>query len=84
MSEGGLSKEDIKNWILQKAKSPPSEELTVETPLLEKRIITSLQIMDLILFLEKKSGKKLNLSDLKPSIFQNIQSIHDHFFGAQG
>ncbi len=76
-------KQEIKNWVLRKNSKVSPADVEYTTPLLEKKIISSLHVMELILYLEKLSGKKLKLDQLKPAVFQNIETIYSHFFPGQ-
>jgi acyl carrier protein len=72
-------KTELKNWVLQKSTKVTAEELTYSTPLIDTRIISSMQVMELILFLEKLKGSRLNMKNIKPGVFQDINSIYNSF-----
>lgn len=82
MSTANETKEAIRSWVMEKSKSEKCADLNFETPLLENRIISSLQVMDMLLFMEKLSGRKIDVKDLEPGVFKNIDSIYNNFFGA--
>lgn len=69
----------IKNWILDMNNSLKSEDVSYDTPILEKKLISSLQVMDLILYLEKLKKGAISLDNMKPESFQNINSIYSSF-----
>ena len=69
----------IKNWILDMNSSLKSEDVSYDTPILEKKLISSLQVMDLILYLEKLKKGAISLDNMKPESFQNINSIYSSF-----
>jgi hypothetical protein len=54
-------------------------ELADDTPLIEERIITSLQLPDLILFLERLRGEPLDLGRLRGSSFRDLNALYDNF-----
>lgn len=68
----------LRQWIY--ACSKHSAELTDATPIIEQRIITSLQVMDLILYIEKLRGRRIEMDDLKPGVFRDINAIYESFF----
>lgn len=72
-------KQELLNWVLKVSTKVKAEELTVTTPLIETRIITSMQVMELILFLEKLKGSRLNMKNMKPGAFTNIETIYNAF-----
>jgi len=73
-------KENLKAWIVKKNPKIKSEDLTNETLLMESRIISSLHIMELILEIEKLRGSKFNIKNIKPGVFQSVNSIYQAFF----
>ncbi len=50
-----------------------------DTPLLESRIITSFDVLDLILHLEKVSGQPINRRKLAPGSFRDVATIASVF-----
>ncbi len=53
------------------------------TPLLEERVITSFDVLDLILHLEQVSGQSINRSQLVPGSFRDIETIARVFLNAE-
>jgi hypothetical protein len=53
-----------------------------ETELLRERVITSFQVIDLILHLEALRGRPLERGDLESGSFRDIATIADKFFVA--
>lgn len=70
----------LRDWIVKTNGKIRPEELTDETPIIEQRIISSLQVMDLLLFLEQLTGKSVDVEKLKPGIFQNVDTLYESFF----
>ena len=73
-------KQSLRQWVIRVNGKVPPEALDDETPIIEQRIITSLQIMDLILFIEKESGRPIDVTQLKPGVFRSIDVIYRNFF----
>jgi hypothetical protein len=73
-------KQMLREWIGERAHRPVNDGLRDDTPILEQRVITSLQVMELILFVEKASGHSVNISQLKPCSFRSIDHIYNSFF----
>jgi hypothetical protein len=67
-------------WIAEKNPKFKKSDITLDTPILEKRIITSLQIPDLILYVESLTGTPVSFDNLKPGSFHSISTILDNFF----
>lgn len=70
----------LREWVGQHAHRPIDGELHDDTPILEQRIISSLQVMELILFIQKTAGRRIDVSQLKPCSFRSITSIYVTFF----
>lgn len=70
----------LRDWVLKTSGKIKPDELTDETPIIEQRIISSLQIMDLILFLEQQTGQPIDVTQLKPGVFRSISVIYRNFF----
>ncbi len=73
-------KEALRAWVLKKSKRPEAAQVTDQTSLLESRIISSLQVMELILEIERLKGSNLDIKQLKAGAFQNIDTIYTSFF----
>jgi acyl carrier protein len=69
----------LRDWIVRKGKIQP-EQLNDQTPLLEQRIISSVQLMELILFMEDLSGKSIDVKALKNGMLRDIDTIFWNFF----
>lgn len=70
----------LRDWVIKNSGRIKPEALTDDTPIIEQRIISSLQVMDLILFVEKLTGKPIDVEHLKPGVFRNISAIYRNFF----
>lgn len=75
-------KNALRNWIVETNNKIQPEQLSDETPIIEQRIITSLQVMDLIFFIEKLSDRSIDVESMKVGVFRNINAIYDNFFRA--
>jgi acyl carrier protein len=73
-------KATLRDWVVQTSGKVRPDPVTDETPLIEQRIISSLQVMDLILFLEQLSGRPIEVEKLKVGVFRSITAIYDNFF----
>ena len=70
----------LREWIAKTNGKIQPEDLGDQTPIIEQRIISSLQVMDLIFFLEQLSGRMIEVDDLKPGVFRDIDTIYQNFF----
>ena len=58
----------------------PAGEPADDTPLIERRYLTSLQVADLLLYIEELRQSPVDPARLKPGVFASIDSIHAAFF----
>ena len=70
----------LRDWVVKTSGKIQPDELNDETPIIEQRIISSLQVMDLILFIERLSGRSIEVDDLKVGVFRNINALYENFF----
>jgi hypothetical protein len=73
----------LARWVAERSRTILAEEISGSTPILERRLITSVQVMDLILEIEHLSGKSIDVSRLKPGVFKDIDTIYRNFFAGQ-
>jgi hypothetical protein len=78
-SNTGSQKARLRAWVLEHGRRIDGVELTNETPLLEKRILSSLQIADLLLFLEELRGAPVELEGLSGASFRDLASMARNF-----
>jgi acyl carrier protein len=65
----------LRDWIVEHSVGLGEEDLRDDTPFLERRLITSVQTLDLVLFLEQLCGRSLDLSRLQPGSFRDIDTL---------
>ena len=74
----------LRDWILKNGKVKDPAALTGETPLVASGILSSLQIMELILFLERAADVAIDVEQLRPGTFKNMDSILASFLPGGG
>jgi len=76
-------REALREWIARKSGGKVEvHALTDQVPIVEQRIITSVQVMDLILFIERLRGRPVDVERLKVGVFRNVDAIYASFFAA--
>ena len=76
MSEN--TREKLRAFVLDSTESAIAA-LTDQTHLFENGILKSIQVMDLILFVEEISGQEIDVEGLKPGAFKDIDTIIKNF-----
>jgi acyl carrier protein len=73
-----MSRQRLREWIIRTGRIAPGE-LADDTPLLEKRVIGSLQLMELVLFVESLTGKPIDVERLTPGGLRDVDTICRNF-----
>ena len=73
-------KNDLCCWVASQSTVFNGEAVSSDLAIISKRIITSVQLMDLILYLEHLRGTPINPRHIKPGAFNTVDSIYQHFF----
>ncbi len=71
-------KQQLRDWVVANSKTAASVEN--DTPIIEQRVITSMQVMDFILFIEKLGDQPIDATKLKKGVFRDINTIYETFF----
>jgi acyl carrier protein len=80
MNEATSIHNALREWIATASTNAGAIEITDSTAIIEQRIITSVQVMDLILFIQELSGKPIQVEDLKAGAFRDVNTIYKTFF----
>ena len=73
----------LRQWILEHSKAPSRAELTDQTAILETGLVSSLDIVELVLFIEELRGDEIDTDDIEPEVFASVDSLWEGFFAAQ-
>ena len=74
----------LREWIVEANGSIAPVVLRDDTPILEERILTSVDVVELIVLIEELSGVPIDVERLDPSAFRDIDSIYGAFFAPSG
>lgn len=80
MSEPEI-KEQVRDWIRERAADRLDGELTDDTPLLDTGLLSSLDVTELIVFVEYLRGEEVDLDAIEPGLLKNIDTLYQGFFG---
>ena len=75
MSTTVTARARLRAWILENTTKIASADLRDDTPLLERRILTSLQLADLLLVLEELRGSPVDLERVNGAAFRDLASL---------
>lgn len=74
------NRDALRAWIREHNPDVPAGEPADDTPLIERRYLTSLQVADLLLYIEELRQAPVDPARLKPGVFASIDAIHRAFF----
>lgn len=66
---------DLRSWVLTKAGDRDVAAITDQTPLFEERYLRSVHLPELLLLLERLSGTPIDVEDINPGDFRDIDSM---------
>lgn len=70
------------DWVRRHRRGPADAPLDADTAILESRMISSLQLSELLLYIEELSGRRLQVHQLRPGALASVAAIERHFFAA--
>jgi acyl carrier protein len=70
----------MRQWILDHSKSAARYPLNDQTQILEQGFLTSLDVVELVLFLEELRGAEIEADDIDPEVFACVDSLWNAFF----
>jgi len=83
MNEAGIRRA-LRDWVKARIPGPVVDTFDDRTPLIASRLITSLQVTDLLLFIEELRAASIDPSSLRPGVFGDIDTIYATFFSDPG
>ncbi len=73
-------KHDLRAWLSARAAESFCGTVSDDTPLIESGIINSLDVVELLLLIERLRGGIINVESLKPGAFSSLNAIIHNFF----
>jgi len=75
------AKGKLRSWIVSQSKQQVAEhELTDDIPVIESGFLSSLDVVEFVLYIESLLGDEIDLEELEPEIFTSINTIYAAFF----
>jgi acyl carrier protein len=70
----------LRQWIAGVSDKTSAENLRDDTPLFRNGILKSVQVSDLILYIEELAERAVDVEQIKPGVFRDIDTIYRSFF----
>ncbi len=71
----------VRRWVLERNPDLPADGLRDDTPLLRDRLVTSVQVLDLLLLVESLRDAPIDPVDLIAGSFADVDTIARTFLG---
>ena len=82
MSDETRIRDALRHWIAESNGRTSVEALADDTPLFRNGILKSVQVSDLILYIEELAERAVDVEQIKPGVFRDIDTIYRNFFAA--
>lgn len=80
MNTGANVRDALRRWIADVSGKTSVEKLADDTPLFRSGILKSVQVSDLILYIEELAEHPVDVEQIKPGVFSDIDTIYCNFF----
>jgi hypothetical protein len=72
-------KDQLRGWILDRTTSGATE-LEDDTPILDSGLLSSLDVVELIVFIESLKGEEVDVDAIEPESLENLDVLYRAFF----
>ena len=71
----------LRSWIISQSKQQVADhELTDDTPVIESGYLSSLDVVEFVLYIESLLDAEIELEDLEPEVFTSTNTMYATFF----
>ena len=74
----------LRSWVGERNPGVDDGDLDDATPLISSRYLTSLQVPELLLYVEELRQEAIDPASLRPGVFRSIDDIYAAFFAPPG
>ena len=74
-------RKQLRDWIYARAKDKPYH-LADDTKILDDGVLSSLDIVEFVLFIENLRGTEVDVDALQPESFRDVDAIFESFFAS--
>lgn len=72
----------LRQWIADTSGRSSMDELADDTPIFRNGILKSVQVTDLILYIEELAERSVDVEKIKPGVFRDVDTIYRSFFAS--
>ena len=70
----------LRSWILERAGATPDRLSSDDMPILDEGLLTSLDVVEFILFIESLREEEVDIEAIEPEVFTNVNTLVEAFF----
>lgn len=74
-------KQQLRAWIVRRNGKVAAEDVTDTTPIVERRVLSSLHVAELLVYIASLRKRPVDIESLKPGAFRDVDTIYRSFFG---
>lgn len=79
MDEKGI-REELRIWILERSGAAPDRLSRDDQPILDEGLLSSLDVVEFILFIESLREEEVDIEAIEPEVFNSIDTLVEAFF----
>lgn len=72
----------LRGWILERSGAAEDRLASDDLPILEEGLLSSLDIVEFVLFIESLRGQEVDIEAIDPEVFTNIDTLYKAFFAS--
>ncbi len=80
MMDGKTIREELRAWILDRSGAGDDRLSQDDMPILDEGLLSSLDVVEFILFIESLREEEVEIDDIEPEVFSNINTLVEAFF----
>ena len=73
-------RESLRIWILERSGATPDRLERDDQPILEDGLLSSLDVVEFILFIEELREEEVDIEAIEPEVFDTIDTLVEAFF----
>lgn len=73
-------REALRGWILERSGAPAAALSSDQQPILDEGLLSSLDVVEFILFIESLRDEEVDIEAIEPEVFNNVDSLVEAFF----
>lgn len=73
-------RESLRSWILERSGASPDRLSSDKQPILDEGLLSSLDVVEFILFIESLRDEEVDIEAIEPEVFNSVDSLVETFF----